>query len=238
MRNMNLSEIRNTFIQYFKKNNHKEIKSSNLVPDNDPTLLFTNSGMVQFKNIFTGVEKRDYDKAVTSQKCLRAGGKHNDLENVGHTARHHTFFEMLGNFSFGDYFKEKAIHQSWDLLTKVYEIPENKLLVTIFHEDEEAELLWKKIGNLDERKIIKIKTSDNFWSMGDTGPCGPCSEIFFDHGETVVGGPPGSKDEDGDRFIEIWNLVFMQFEQIDAKTRVNLPKPSIDTGMGLERISA
>ena len=238
MRNMNLSEIRNTFIQYFKKNNHKEIKSSNLVPDNDPTLLFTNSGMVQFKNIFTGVEKRDYDKAVTSQKCLRAGGKHNDLENVGHTARHHTFFEMLGNFSFGDYFKEQAIHQSWDLLTKVFEIPKNKLLVTIFHEDEEAERLWKKIGNLDERKIIKIKTSDNFWSMGDTGPCGPCSEIFFDHGESVKGGPPGSKDEDGDRFIEIWNLVFMQFEQIDAKTRVNLPKPSIDTGMGLERISA
>ena len=238
MRNMNLSEIRNTFIQYFKKNNHKEIKSSNLVPDNDPTLLFTNSGMVQFKNIFTGVEKRDYDKAVTSQKCLRAGGKHNDLENVGHTARHHTFFEMLGNFSFGDYFKEQAIHQSWDLLTKVFQIPKNKLLVTIFHEDEEAELLWKKIGNLDERKIIKIKTSDNFWSMGDTGPCGPCSEIFFDHGESVKGGPPGSKDEDGDRFIEIWNLVFMQFEQMDAKTRVNLPKPSIDTGMGLERISA
>ena len=238
MKNMNLSEIRNTFIQYFKKNNHKEIKSSNLVPDNDPTLLFTNSGMVQFKNIFTGVEKRDYDKAVTSQKCLRAGGKHNDLENVGHTARHHTFFEMLGNFSFGDYFKEQAIHQSWDLLTKVFQIPKNKLLVTIFHEDEEAELLWKKIGNLDERKIIKIKTSDNFWSMGDTGPCGPCSEIFFDHGESVKGGPPGSKDEDGDRFIEIWNLVFMQFEQMDAKTRVNLPKPSIDTGMGLERISA
>ena len=238
MKNMNLSEIRNTFIQYFKKNSHKEIKSSNLVPDNDPTLLFTNSGMVQFKNIFTGVEKRDYDKAVTSQKCLRAGGKHNDLENVGHTARHHTFFEMLGNFSFGDYFKEQAIHQSWDLLTKVFEIPKNKLLVTIFHEDEEAERLWKKIGNLDESKIIKIKTSDNFWSMGDTGPCGPCSEIFFDHGESVKGGPPGSKDEDGDRFIEIWNLVFMQFEQIDAKTRVNLPKPSIDTGMGLERISA
>ena len=238
MKNMNLSEIRNTFIQYFKKNSHKEIKSSNLVPDNDPTLLFTNSGMVQFKNIFTGVEKRDYDKAVTSQKCLRAGGKHNDLENVGHTARHHTFFEMLGNFSFGDYFKEQAIHQSWDLLTKVFQIPKNKLLVTIFHEDEEAERLWKKIGNLDESKIIKIKTSDNFWSMGDTGPCGPCSEIFFDHGESVKGGPPGSKDEDGDRFIEIWNLVFMQFEQIDAKTRVNLPKPSIDTGMGLERISA
>jgi len=238
MKNMNLSEIRNTFIQYFKKNSHKEIKSSNLVPDSDPTLLFTNSGMVQFKNIFTGVEKRDYDKAVTSQKCLRAGGKHNDLENVGHTARHHTFFEMLGNFSFGDYFKEQAIHQSWDLLTKVFEIPKNKLLVTIFHEDEEAERLWKKIGNLDESKIIKIKTSDNFWSMGDTGPCGPCSEIFFDHGDSVKGGPPGSKDEDGDRFIEIWNLVFMQFEQIDAKTRVNLPKPSIDTGMGLERISA
>ena len=194
--------------------------------------------MVQFKNVFTGLEKRDYKRAVTSQKCVRAGGKHNDLENVGYTPRHHTFFEMLGNFSFGDYFKEQAIHLSWDLLTKVLEIPENKLLVTIFHEDEEAEQLWKKIGNLDERKIIKIKTSDNFWSMGDTGPCGPCSEIFFDHGESVKGGPPGSKDEDGDRFIEIWNLVFMQFEQMDAKTRVNLPKPSIDTGMGLERISA
>ena len=238
MKNRNLSEIRNTFIQYFKNNSHKEIKSSNLVPDNDPTLLFTNSGMVQFKNIFTGVENREYNKAVTSQKCLRAGGKHNDLENVGHTARHHTFFEMLGNFSFGDYFKEQAIYQSWDLLTKVFEIPENKLLVTIFHEDEEAERLWKKIGNLDERKIIKIKTSDNFWSMGDTGPCGPCSEIFYDHGESIKGGPPGSQDEDGDRFIEIWNLVFMQFEQIDARTRINLPKPSIDTGMGLERISA
>ncbi len=238
MKNINVSEIRNAFIQYFKNNSHKEIKSSNLVPDNDPSLLFTNSGMVQFKNIFTGVEKREYNKAVTSQKCLRAGGKHNDLENVGHTARHHTFFEMLGNFSFGDYFKEQAIHQSWDLLTKVFKIPEKKLLVTIFHEDEEAERLWKKIGKLDERKIIKIQTSDNFWSMGDTGPCGPCSEIFFDHGESVNGGPPGSKDEDGDRFIEIWNLVFMQFEQIDAKTRINLPKPSIDTGMGLERISA
>ncbi len=238
MKNVNLSEIRNTFLQYFKGNDHQEVRSSNLVPDNDPTLLFTNSGMVQFKNIFTGVEKRDYNRAVTSQKCLRAGGKHNDLENVGHTARHHTFFEMLGNFSFGDYFKEEAIYQSWDLLTKKFEIPENKLLVTVYHEDQEAELLWKKIANIHDSKIIKIKTSDNFWSMGDTGPCGPCSEIFYDHGEKIPGGPPGSKDEDGDRFIEVWNLVFMQFEQVDEKKRIELPKPSIDTGMGLERISA
>ncbi len=238
MKNVNLSEIRNTFLEYFKGNDHQEVRSSNLVPDNDPTLLFTNSGMVQFKNIFTGVEKRDYNRAVTSQKCLRAGGKHNDLENVGHTARHHTFFEMLGNFSFGDYFKEEAIYQSWDLLTKKFEIPENKLLVTVYHEDKEAELLWKKIANIHDSKIIKIKTSDNFWSMGDTGPCGPCSEIFYDHGENIPGGPPGSKDEDGDRFIEVWNLVFMQFEQVDEKKRIELPKPSIDTGMGLERVSA
>ncbi len=233
-----VNEIRKTFINYFKKNNHQVISSSNLVPENDPTLLFTNAGMVQFKNIFTGLEHREYDKAVSSQKCLRAGGKHNDLENVGRTARHHTFFEMLGNFSFGDYFKEKAIYQAWELLTKEYAIPKEKLLVTIYHNDKEADLLWKKISGFKDDKIIKIKTNDNFWSMGDTGPCGPCSEIFYDHGDTVEGGPPGSKNEDGDRFIEIWNLVFMQYEQISNNERINLPKPSIDTGMGLERISA
>ncbi len=233
-----VNEIRKTFINYFKTNNHKVISSSNLVPENDPTLLFTNAGMVQFKNIFTGLEHREYNKAVSSQKCLRAGGKHNDLENVGRTARHHTFFEMLGNFSFGDYFKEKAIHQAWELLTKEYAIPKEKLLVTIYHNDKEAEELWKKISGFKDDKIIKIKTSDNFWSMGDTGPCGPCSEIFYDHGNTVEGGPPGSKNEDGDRFIEIWNLVFMQYEQISNNKRISLPKPSIDTGMGLERISA
>ena len=233
-----VNEIRKTFINYFKTNNHQVISSSNLVPENDPTLLFTNAGMVQFKNIFTGLEHREYNKAVSSQKCLRAGGKHNDLENVGRTARHHTFFEMLGNFSFGDYFKEKAIHQAWELLTKEYAIPKEKLLVTIYHNDKEAEELWKKISGFKDDKIIKIKTSDNFWSMGDTGPCGPCSEIFYDHGNTVEGGPPGSKNEDGDRFIEIWNLVFMQYEQISNNERISLPKPSIDTGMGLERISA
>ncbi len=233
-----VNEIRKTFINYFKKNNHQVISSSNLVPENDPTLLFTNAGMVQFKNIFTGLEHREYDKAVSSQKCLRAGGKHNDLENVGRTARHHTFFEMLGNFSFGDYFKEKAIYQAWELLTKEYAIPKERLLVTIYHNDKEADLLWKKISGFKDDKIIKIKTSDNFWSMGDTGPCGPCSEVFYDHGDTVEGGPPGSKNEDGDRFIEIWNLVFMQYEQISNNERISLPKPSIDTGMGLERISA
>ncbi|MDA9806669.1 alanine--tRNA ligase [Alphaproteobacteria bacterium] len=236
--NNSVNEIRSKFIDYFKKNDHLEISSSNLIPENDPTLLFTNAGMVQFKNTFTGLESRDYKRAVTSQKCLRAGGKHNDLENVGKTARHHTFFEMLGNFSFGDYFKEKAIYQAWELLTKEYGLPKEKLLVTIFHDDIEAENLWRKIAGLNHEKIIKIKTSDNFWSMGDTGPCGPCSEIFYDHGPSVTGGPPGSKDEDGDRFIEIWNLVFMQYEQVSVQERVNLPKPSIDTGMGLERISA
>ena len=237
-RENSVNKIRTKFLDYFNKNNHEIISSSNLVPDNDPTLLFTNAGMVQFKNTFTGIEKRQYTRAVTSQKCLRAGGKHNDLENVGRTARHHTFFEMLGNFSFGDYFKEKAIYQAWELLTKEYDIPKDKLLITIYHTDIEAEQLWKKISGLNNDKIIKIKTNDNFWSMGDTGPCGPCSEIFFDHGPSIAGGPPGSKDEDGDRFIEIWNLVFMQYEQISLKERINLPKPSIDTGMGLERISA
>ncbi len=235
---MNSSEIRSIFLNYFKKNGHEIVHSSPLVPHNDPTLMFANSGMVQFKNIFTGKEKRDYNRAVTSQKCVRAGGKHNDLENVGYTARHHTFFEMLGNFSFGDYFKDQAIEFAWNLITKEFKIEKEKLLVTVFSEDEDAYNFWKKIGGLSDDKIIKISTSDNFWSMGDTGPCGPCSEIFYDHGDKYPGGPPGSPDEDGDRFIEIWNLVFMQFEQISSSERINLPKPSIDTGMGLERISA
>ena len=233
-----LTDVRKKFLDYFKKNNHKIVDSSNLVPNNDPTLMFTNSGMVQFKNVFTGLEKRDYKTATTSQKCVRAGGKHNDLENVGYTPRHHTFFEMLGNFSFGDYFKEKAIIHAWNLLTKDFQLPKEKLLVTVFHEDEESFKLWKKIAGLSDDKIIKIATSDNFWSMGDTGPCGPCSEIFYDHGEKLKGGPPGSTDEDGDRFIEIWNLVFMQYEQISKDKRINLPKPSVDTGMGLERMTA
>ena len=232
------NDIRATFLDYFAKNDHEIVASSPLVPHNDPTLLFTNAGMVQFKNVFTGLETRPYYRATTSQKCVRAGGKHNDLENVGYTARHHTFFEMLGNFSFGDYFKDVAIEHAWNLVTKEYGLPEEKLLVTVFSEDDQAFDLWKKIAGLSDDRIIRIPTSDNFWSMGDTGPCGPCSEIFYDHGESIPGGPPGSPDEDGDRFIEIWNLVFMQFEQIDADTREELPKPSIDTGMGLERIAA
>ena len=233
-----LSDVRKVFLEYFKNNNHQIVDSSNLVPNNDPTLMFTNSGMVQFKNVFTGLEKRDYKTATTSQKCVRAGGKHNDLENVGYTPRHHTFFEMLGNFSFGDYFKEQAIIHAWNLLTKDFKLPKEKLLVTVFHEDVESFKLWKKIAGLSDDKIIKIKTSDNFWSMGDTGPCGPCSEIFYDHGEKLIGGLPGSPGEDGDRFIEIWNLVFMQYEQISKDKRINLPKPSVDTGMGLERMTA
>ena len=233
-----LTDVRKKFLDYFKKNNHQIVESSNLFPNNDPTLMFTNSGMVQFKNVFTGLEKRKYKTATTSQKCVRAGGKHNDLENVGYTPRHHTFFEMLGNFSFGDYFKEQAILHAWKLLTKDFNLPKEKLSVTVFHEDEESFKLWKKIAGLKDDKIIKIATSDNFWSMGDTGPCGPCSEIFYDHGEKLKGGPPGSPDEDGDRFIEIWNLVFMQFEQISKDKRINLPKPSVDTGMGLERMTA
>ena len=233
-----LTDIRKKFLSYFKKNNHEIVDSSNLVPNNDPTLMFTNSGMVQFKNVFTGLEKRPYKKATTSQKCVRAGGKHNDLENVGYTPRHHTFFEMLGNFSFGDYFKEQAIDHAWKLLTKDFKLPKDKLLVTVYHQDEESFNLWKKIAGLKEDKIIKISTADNFWSMGDTGPCGPCSEIFYDHGDKLKGGPPGSAEEDGDRFIEIWNLVFMQFEQISKDKRINLPKPSVDTGMGLERMTA
>ena len=233
-----LTDVRSKFLDYFKKNNHQIVDSSNLVPNNDPTLMFTNSGMVQFKNVFTGLEKKPFKTATTSQKCVRAGGKHNDLENVGYTPRHHTFFEMLGNFSFGDYFKEQAIVHAWNLLTKDFGLPKEKLLVTVFHEDKDSFNLWKKIAGLSEDKIIKIKTSDNFWSMGDTGPCGPCSEIFYDHGDKLQGGPPGSPNEDGDRFIEIWNLVFMQFEQISKEKRITLPKPSVDTGMGLERMTA
>ena len=233
-----LNEIRTAFLKYFEKNDHKIVESSNLVPNNDPTLMFANSGMVQFKNVFTGLEKRDYQRATTSQKCIRAGGKHNDLENVGYTPRHHTFFEMLGNFSFGDYFKERAIELAWNLITKDFGIDKNKLYVTVFHEDEEAFNFWKKIAGFSDDKIIRIATSDNFWSMGETGPCGPCSEIFYDHGDHLKGGLPGSKNEDGDRYIEIWNLVFMQFEQVTKDKRINLPKPSVDTGMGLERIAA
>ncbi|MFD2207895.1 alanine--tRNA ligase [Kiloniella antarctica] len=232
------NEIRRVFLDYFAKNGHTTVESSPLVPRNDPTLMFTNAGMVQFKNVFTGNEKRPYSKAATSQKCVRAGGKHNDLENVGYTTRHHTFFEMMGNFSFGDYFKDVAIEHAWNLITKEYGVPEEKLLVTVYSEDEEAASLWRKIAGISDDRIIRIPTTDNFWSMGPTGPCGPCSEIFYDHGEDIFGGPPGSPDEDGDRFVEIWNLVFMQYEQIDSETRVNLPKPSIDTGMGLERITA
>ena len=233
-----LTDVRRKFIEYFKKNNHQIVPSSNLVPNNDPTLMFTNSGMVQFKNVFTGLEKKPFKTATTAQKCVRAGGKHNDLENVGYTPRHHTFFEMLGNFSFGDYFKEQAIIHAWNLLTKEFGLPKEKLLVTVYHEDNESFDLWKKIAGLSDDKIIKISTSDNFWSMGDTGPCGPCSEIFYDHGDKLKGGPPGSPNEDGDRFIEIWNLVFMQYEQISKEKRINLPKPSVDTGMGLERMTA
>ena len=233
-----VNEIRSTFINYFKKNGHEHVESASLIPRNDPTLMFTSAGMVQFKNLFTGQEKRSYTRATTSQKCLRAGGKHNDLDNVGYTARHHTFFEMLGNFSFGDYFKEQAIKLAWDLVTKEYGLKKDKLLITVYSEDDEAAALWRKIAGFSDDKIIRIPTSDNFWSAGDTGPCGPCSEIFIDQGDKLQGGPPGSPDADGDRFLEFWNLVFMQFDQLAPGNRVNLPKPSIDTGMGLERISA
>jgi alanyl-tRNA synthetase len=233
-----VNEIRAKFLSYFAQHQHKVVPSSPLVPHNDPTLMFTNAGMVQFKNVFTGIEKRPYVRAVTAQKCVRAGGKHNDLDNVGYTARHHTFFEMLGNFSFGDYFKDRAIELAWNLITKEFDIPAERLTVTVYAEDDQAFQLWKKIAGLPERRIIRIATSDNFWAMGDTGPCGPCSEIFYDHGEHISGGPPGSPDADGDRFVEIWNLVFMQYEQLPGGARVELPKPSIDTGMGLERIAA
>lgn len=233
-----VNEIRSTFLNYFKANGHEIVSSSPLVPRNDPTLMFANSGMVQFKNVFTGQEKRPYARATTAQKCVRAGGKHNDLDNVGYTARHHTFFEMLGNFSFGDYFKEQAITHAWTMVTREFGLPKEKLTVTVYSEDDEAHGLWKKIAGLPDSRIIRIPTSANFWRMGDTGPCGPCSEIFYDHGEHIPGGPPGSPDEDGDRFIEIWNLVFMQYEEAAGGIRTNLPRPSIDTGMGLERIAA
>lgn len=236
---MTSADIRSFFLEYFKNRSHTVVPSSSLIPTNDPTLLFTNSGMVQFKNVFTGQEKRDYTKAVTCQKCIRAGGKHNDLENVGHTARHHTFFEMLGNFSFGDYFKEEAIEYAWTLLTKEWGLPVKNLLVTVYAEDAEAASLWKRIASLPDEKIIRISDkSENFWTMGELGPCGPCSEIFYDHGPHIPGGPPGSPEAEGDRFVEIWNLVFMQFEQVDSETIIPLPQPSVDTGMGLERIAA
>jgi len=232
------NDIRATFLEYFARTGHQVVESSPLVPRNDPTLMFANSGMVQFKNVFTGAERRPYSTATTAQKCVRAGGKHNDLDNVGYTARHHTFFEMLGNFSFGNYFKEQAIEHAWTLLTRDFALPKDKLLVTVYSEDEDAADYWKKIAGISDSRIIRISTSDNFWRMGDTGPCGPCSEIFYDHGDKIWGGPPGSPDENGDRFIEIWNLVFMQFLEEPAGTRNPLPRPSIDTGMGLERFAA
>jgi len=233
-----VSEIRSAFLRYFEVNGHTVVPSSSLVPRNDPTLMFANSGMVQFKNIFVGAETRDYVRATTAQKCVRVGGKHNDLDNVGYTARHHTFFEMLGNFSFGDYFKERAIELAWNLITKEFGLDARRLMVTVYSEDEQAHGLWRKIAGLPDARIVRIATSDNFWRMGDTGPCGPCSEIFYDHGDHIAGGPPGSADADGDRFIEIWNLVFMQYEERGGGDRIDLPKPSIDTGMGLERIAA
>src|SRR6195952_4599858 len=233
-----LSDVRTGFLDFFAERGHTIVPSSPLVPRNDPTLLFTNAGMVQFKNLFVGAEKRDYVRATTVQKCVRAGGKHNDLDNVGYTARHHTFFEMLGNFSFGDYFKPAAIEHAWTLLTRDFALPKDKLLVTVYADDEDAAALWRKIAGLPDDRIIRIATSDNFWRMGDTGPCGPCSEIFYDHGPAIPGGPPGSPDEDGDRFIEIWNLVFMQYEEGPPGTRNPLPRPSIDTGLGLERFAA
>jgi alanyl-tRNA synthetase len=233
-----VNEIRSNFLAYFVREGHAVVPSSPLVPRNDPTLMFTNAGMVQFKNVFTGLERRPYTRAVSAQKCVRAGGKHNDLDNVGYTARHHTFFEMLGNFSFGDYFKERAIELAWDLVTKEYGVPAERLLITVYIDDDEAFQLWKRITGLPEQKIIRIAGSDNFWAMGETGPCGPCSEIFYDHGEHIPGGPPGSADAEGDRFVEIWNLVFMQYEQLAAGKRVDLPRRSIDTGLGLERMAA
>src|SRR6516225_6954943 len=233
-----VNEIRTAFLDYFAKEGHRIVPSSSLVPRNDPTLMFTNAGMNQFKNIFTGVEAPDFPTAVTAQKCVRAGGKHNDLENVGYTARHHTFFEMLGNFSFGDYFKDRAIELAWDLITREFGLLRDRLLVTVYAEDDEAASLWAKIAGLPESKIIRIATSDNFWTMGDVGPCGPWSEIFYDHGASIPGGPPGSEAAEGDRFVEIWNLVFTQFDQVGPGERVPLPRPSVDTGMGLERIAA
>ncbi|MBE3109948.1 MAG: alanine--tRNA ligase, partial [Acidobacteria bacterium] len=233
-----VNDIRSGFLEFFRGLDHEVVPSSPLVPRNDPTLMFTNAGMVPFKNVFTGAEKPTYPRAASSQKCVRAGGKHNDLENVGFTARHHTFFEMLGNFSFGDYFKERAIELAWDLITKDFALDKERLLITVFADDDEAAALWRKISGFPDSKILRIAGSDNFWSMGDTGPCGPCSEIFYDHGPELWGGPPGTPDADGDRFVEIWNLVFMQYEQREDGTRADLLRPSIDTGMGLERIAA
>src|SRR6266571_3603072 len=233
-----LKDIRATFLDFFASRGHEVVPSSPLVPRNDPTLLFTNAGMVQFKNVFTGQEKRAIPRATTAQKSVRAGGKHNDLDNVGYTARHLTFFEMLGNFSFGDYFKERAIELAWDLVTKEFGLPRERLMVTVYVDDDAAFDLWKKIAGFSDDRIIRIAGTDNFWQMGELGPCGPCSEIFYDHGEHIPGGPPGSPDAEGDRFIEIWNLVFMQFEQLPGGKRVDLPRPSIDTGMGLERTAA
>jgi len=239
---MTVQDIRSEFLGFFKDKGHEVVRSSPLVPDNDPTLMFANSGMVQFKNVFTGNEARPYTRATTAQKCVRAGGKHNDLDNVGYTARHHTFFEMMGNFSFGDYFKEDAIAFAWEMVTKNLAMPKDKLLVTVHSSDEEAAAIWRKVAGIPDSKILRIDTNDNFWMMGDTGPCGPCSEIFFDQGDTLAGGPPGSPDQDGDRFLEFWNLVFMQYEQEPdgngGYNRKPLPKPSIDTGMGLERTTA
>jgi alanyl-tRNA synthetase len=231
------NDIRRAFLDYFGNEGHQPVPSAPLVPHNDPTLMFVNAGMVPFKNVFTGLETRPYSTATSSQKCVRAGGKHNDLDNVGYTARHHTFFEMLGNFSFGDYFKDRAITLAWNLLTKEWGLDKNRLTATVYHTDDEAFDLWKKIAGLPEERIIRIATKDNFWAMGDNGPCGPCSEIFYDHGDHIPGGPPGSPDEDGDRFVEIWNLVFMQYEQ-ETEIVGDLPKKSIDTGMGLERVAA
>ena len=235
---LSTNQIRQSFLDYFAKNDHQIIASSSLIPHNDPSLMFCNAGMNQFKNYFTGLEIPKFKRVATAQKCVRAGGKHNDLDNVGYTARHHTFFEMLGNFSFGDYFKEQAIFYAYNFLTKELAINPEKLLVTIYHDDLEARELWQKISGFSDDKIIAIASDDNFWSMGDIGPCGPCSEIFYDHGDKIFGGPPGSKDQDGDRFVEIWNLVFMQFEKTKDGKKINLPKPCIDTGMGLERIAS
>ena len=233
-----VSDIRSAFLDFFGRNDHRVVRSGPLVPQNDPTLMFTNAGMVPFKDYFTGRASAPFPRAASSQKCVRAGGKHNDLDNVGYTSRHHTFFEMLGNFSFGDYFKEHAIELAWRLVAEEWALPSDRLVVTVYADDDEAFDLWRKISGLPEQRIIRIATSDNFWAMGDTGPCGPSSEIFYDHGEGVSGGPPGSADQDGDRFVEIWNLVFMQFDQVTTERREPLPRPSIDTGMGLERIAA
>src|SRR5256885_1237338 len=232
------NDVRRGFLEFFEGEGHARVPSAPLVPHNDPTLMFVNAGMVPFKNVFTGLETRAYVTAASSQKCVRAGGKHNDLDNVGYTARHHTFFEMLGNFSFGDYFKDRAIELAWNLVTREFGLPKDKLTATVYIDDDQAFDLWKKIAGLPESRIIRIAGADNFWAMGDTGPCGPCSEIFYDHGAAIPGGPPGSDDADGDRFIEIWNLVFMQYEQLPGGQRVDLPKPSIDTGMGIERVAA